>query len=756
VRTRDRRPRLRVERLEDRAVPATLYVATNGVNSTTGGTSASPWRTLQYAADHVQAGDTVVVRAGNYAGFYLDTSGTAAARITFSAESGVNITSVNPTTPDGINLEGASYVTVEGFTVNGMTRAGIRIVLNDHVIIRNNVCDLNGVWGILTGFSDDLLIENNVCSRSIDQHGIYVSNSGDRPVIRGNTLWGNHDNGLHMNGDIYTQPDGGGADGIISNALVENNVIYDNGTGGGSGINCDGVQNSVIRNNLIYNSHASGISLYRIDGGGSSTGNLVVNNTVLVASDGRWGLNISDASTGNTVRNNIFYSAQSFRGAMTISADSLSGFVSDYNIVEDRFTTDDGNTVLTLAQWRATTGQDSHSLTTADPSTLFVNAAAGDYHLKSGSAAIDKGTTTSAPPTDAEGTARPTGSGVDIGHDEFGGASPPPPSPPPPPPPPPPPVTSGKPFAVGSDPGQVAKVTMYNADRTVRFAVNPFGTYTGGVRVAVGDVTGDGVADVVVGTSGAGTGRARVINGATHALTQLFGGTAYTGTVSVAVGDVTGDGVADIALGTNEQGARVQVFRGGTFAKLADFHGGGPTNFKNRTQVALADLNADGRADLAVTAMYTTDTRVFGYSGTSLRPGVTPTTLFTRLSLSGAAWASGIFLAAGDVSGDGFADLVLGSGAGSAPRVIVYSGKSLVQNNTAVAIADFAPVGSSSATGVRVGVRDIDGDGKLDLLTASGDLVTALKGGSLPATGRPPQLFAFDPDATHPGGVWVG
>ena len=55
-----------------------------------------------------------------------------------------------------------------------------------------------------------------------------------------------------MNGDVSL-----GGDGIISNALVENNVIYDNGLGGGSGINCDGVQDSVIRNNLIYNAHAS-------------------------------------------------------------------------------------------------------------------------------------------------------------------------------------------------------------------------------------------------------------------------------------------------------------------------------------------------------------------------------------------------------------------------------------------------------------------------------------------------------------------
>src|SRR5438445_3752148 len=175
----------------------------------------------------------------------------------------------------------AGYVVIEVFTVTGVPRAGIRAVLNHHVVIRGNIGDSNGRWGILTGFSDHLLIENNVMSRSQAEHGIYVGNSGDRPVIRGNVVWGNHASGIHMNGDVSQ-----GGDGIISGALVEGNIIYDNGLGGGSGINCDGVQNSIIRNNIIYNEHASGISLYQIDGGGSSTGNLVVNNTVLVASDG--------------------------------------------------------------------------------------------------------------------------------------------------------------------------------------------------------------------------------------------------------------------------------------------------------------------------------------------------------------------------------------------------------------------------------------------------------------------------------------
>src|SRR5690606_3035 len=122
-----------------------------------------------------------------------------------------------------------------------------------------NTMDMNGSWGFLSGFSDDLLIENNEASRSQVEHGIYVSNSGDRPTIRGNRVWGNRANGIHMNGDASL-----GGDGIISGARVEKNVIHDNGTGGGSAINADGVQDSRFLNNVVYGNHAGGISLYRI------------------------------------------------------------------------------------------------------------------------------------------------------------------------------------------------------------------------------------------------------------------------------------------------------------------------------------------------------------------------------------------------------------------------------------------------------------------------------------------------------------
>lgn len=394
------------------------YVSSTGSDASAG-TSIAPWHTLQHAANVVGPGDSVTVGAGNYTGFYLDTSGTAANPITFFAEPGVLINQRNATTPDGINLEGASYVVIDGFSINGMPRAGVRSVgfpedFAEFVTVRNVTTTNNGNWGIFTGHVNDLVIESNTTSGSINEHGIYVSNSGDRPTIRNNVSFGNHSNGIHMNGDASQ-----GGDGIISGALVSGNRIYDNGTGGGSGINMDGVQNSRIENNLLYNNHASGISLYMIDGGGGSSGNVVVNNTIVEASDARWALNIQSGSTNNTVRNNILLNSHPSRGAIDISPDSLPGFTSDYNAVISRFTKDDGSSILSLAQWQAATGNDLHSFV-ATASQLFANPATNDYRLKAGGPAINTGTSSFAPYADIEAAMRPAGGSFDIGTYEFG------------------------------------------------------------------------------------------------------------------------------------------------------------------------------------------------------------------------------------------------------------------------------------------------------------------------------------------------
>ncbi|MEO2090495.1 MAG: right-handed parallel beta-helix repeat-containing protein, partial [Gemmataceae bacterium] len=239
---------LKLELMETRDVPAVWYVDPAGADANPG-TPAAPLQTLQRAADVVTPGDTVNVRTGTYRGFNLTRSGTAAARITFQADPAAAKGSVVVNQPnawnnrDGINLEGASYITVDGFTVLNQPRAGIRAVNDQFVTISNNRADNNGDWGIFTGFSDDLTVENNETSRSVRQHGIYVSNSGDRPTVRGNLVWGNAASGIQLNADASM-----GGDGVISNAMIERNVIHDNGRIGGASINLDGVQSSTVRN----------------------------------------------------------------------------------------------------------------------------------------------------------------------------------------------------------------------------------------------------------------------------------------------------------------------------------------------------------------------------------------------------------------------------------------------------------------------------------------------------------------------------
>lgn len=421
------RRRLWLESLDARDLPSTYYVSPVGSDSSAGSLTA-PWKTLQKAANAVVAGDQVVVRAGNYTGFNLTADGTAAARITFAADPGVFITAPNPAGPqagrDGINVEGADYVTIEGFNVNGMSRAGIRVVTNTNAVIRNNSCDGNGVWGIFTGFAQNVTIEGNVTSRSVAEHGIYVSNSADNPVVRNNISFGNSRCGIHMNSDASA-----GGDGVITGALIEGNTIYDNGRTGGAGINMDGVSNSIVRNNLLYGNHATGIALYRIDGAQGAKNNVIANNTVRVASDGRWALLIVNASTGNRVLNNILLNDGTYRGSLSVSPDSLTGLVSDYNVVMDRFTLDDGASRLTRAQWQAQTGQDAHSkVSTA--AALFVGGT--DYRLLAGSPAVDAGTATlggaNAPAVDLAGGARPSGAGYDVGAYELAQAAATPPT----------------------------------------------------------------------------------------------------------------------------------------------------------------------------------------------------------------------------------------------------------------------------------------------------------------------------------------
>ena len=411
--------------IDDRDTPATLHYATRWVsdqgNDLTGdGSQAHPWKTLQKAADTVAAGDYVLVAPGRYAGFQITTSGKPDARITFHAEPGVIIESPNPVNgQDGINLEGASWVTVEGFHVSNMPRAGLRSVSNDGVILRHNIAQDNGFWGILTGWSENIVIEENTTSGSVREHGIYVSNSSDGAVVRNNIVFGNRGCGIQFNADADLP-----GDGLHSHNLVEGNIIYGNGAGGGAALNFDGLQQSVVRNNLLYDNHAGGIVLYQGRAAGGSSGNRIENNTVVMAADSRWVLLMTDGSDGNTLVNNILLTKNPQRGSITLDSSSLPAYA-DHNVLQGMFALD-GVTQGFGAYQTFTRGTDSHSIVIPQGqvataiATLFVDAPAGNFQLRAGSPARDAGSEAFSPLVDLYQHPRGFDEGIDIGALEAG------------------------------------------------------------------------------------------------------------------------------------------------------------------------------------------------------------------------------------------------------------------------------------------------------------------------------------------------
>lgn len=394
----------------------TYYVSNSGNNANSGLSPAYAFATIQHAADQVGAGDSVLVADGTYAGFdFRYTNGTAADPIVFAAMGNSCVINDNgPIREDAINIEEANYVYVLGFICKDMVSYGngIRVVTSNNCIVRGNKCENNG-RGIFTGFTDDILIENNICRDSWYEHGIYVSNSSDRPVVRHNSCYNNTKSGIHMNGD-----ESAGGDGIISDPEIYGNRIYENNLG--SGINLDGVEGALIYNNLIYDNHScQGIVLFQTDGAIMSYGAKIYNNTIIVPSDGRWGILLQDGSNVQTVvKNNIIINLHSFRGCLGLW--STTGFESDYNIFNDRLSTtgDDAGTI-TLADWQLL-GLDPHSLVADNMTDIFVNPGTDDYHLKTGSQAIDAGTALASVSVDYDNLIRPWGTAYDIGAYEYG------------------------------------------------------------------------------------------------------------------------------------------------------------------------------------------------------------------------------------------------------------------------------------------------------------------------------------------------
>ncbi len=226
-----------------------------------------------------------------------------------------------------------------------------------------------------------------------------------------------------------------------------------------------------------------------------------------------------------------------------------------------------------------------------------------------------------------------------------------------------------------------------------------------GVSVSTaGDVNGDGYADVLVGAYGYSNGqteegRVFAYHGSAAGLAPSPAWTAEGNQASAifgfrvsTAGDVNGDGYADVIVGAphHDNGetdeGRAYAYLGsaaGLAASPAWTAESDQTGAELGTSVATAgDVNGDGYADVLVGAYaldngQTDEGRTYAYQGSAA--GLTPSSAWAAEGDQASAWFGGAVATAGDVNGDGYADILVGApqhddGQTDEGRAFVYYG----------------------------------------------------------------------------------
>jgi hypothetical protein len=301
-------------------------------------------------------------------------------------------------------------------------------------------------------------------------------------------------------------------------------------------------------------------------------------------------------------------------------------------------------------------------------------------------------------------------------------------------------------YAVGAGPGGGPEVRVYHGtDQPIMdfFAYDP--NFHGGVRVAVGDVNGDGTPDIITAPGPGGGPEIRVFDGKTGGVIRDFFAFSptFTGGAYVAAGDIQGDHSADIIVGADAGGGpQVVVFDGQDGSVLRSFFAFDP-NFHGGVRVAAGDVNDDGKADILVGAGPGGGPQVTVYNGAD---GAVLHSFFAF----DPNFHGGVYLAAGDINGDGKADIIIGAAPGGGPHVTVFSGADLSLLDSFFAYDPNFSGGVTVAYGI-----DLSRPGFGNIATGpgpgGGPNVVIFRGDPL---GKLSNFFAYDPN--FPGGVYVG
>ena len=392
------------------------YVAPEGSDSNDGSIDR-PWATIQHAVNNTGPGDTVYLREGTYvqgASIRGDRGqgGADGQFWTLAGYPGEKAVIKD----NSIKIYMTEYVRVKGLTFeNGSV--GLNSYIKDgwtfpsHTeILDNKITGPQLRYNMIGVIGDDNLVEGNTIivtggGDSLD-HGIYVM-SGSRNIIRNNYISGPRGFGIHIYDEVKQ-----GRSGQIGDVVVEDNVITGSALSGGIIVATGSsgsplAKNIMIRNNIIYSNGIKGIEVR------SNSKDVYIYNNTLYRNGEEDGDGIriavccgsSGFIDGVMMKNNIVDTGNStgYHVNVGTSASVVSNLVLENNLY-----------------WPGPPDLKSISDTSpvaGDP--LFVDPAGADFHLRSGSAAIDKGLSLTDVPTDRDGISRPQGSAYDIGAYEY-------------------------------------------------------------------------------------------------------------------------------------------------------------------------------------------------------------------------------------------------------------------------------------------------------------------------------------------------
>lgn len=234
-------------------------------------------------------------------------------------------------------------------------------------------------------------------------------------------------------------------------------------------------------------------------------------------------------------------------------------------------------------------------------------------------------------------------------------------------------------------------------------AFSPYPTYQKGVRVAVLDVEGDGLGEIVTAPGREAFTELRVFDGRTYEqrLTILpFRNAVWWNGAFVAAGDIDGDGTDEIVEGLDSGCCTtLHVLDAKTGADRSGFFPFGDRS-EAGARVAAADVSGDGRAEILAVPVGGGRVSLYAASGGAS---------FRSFEPFGPTPSSAVVVAAGDVLGDSRAELVAAAASPAGTQVRVVD---LQSGTTLATYAAF----SAPSTSPEIALGDVDGDRNRDIV----------------------------------------